>query len=97
MMARHRDSNSFQVTAPSSANNLAHIGGYDAYFGRYEVDGAKGTVTHILEGALSLADVGRRLTRRFKLDGDTLTIQFEPGGDNDRRITRTLMWRRVTH
>jgi hypothetical protein len=97
MMAKHRDSNAFQVTAPSAANNLAHVGGYDAYFGRYEVDLAKGTVTHILEGSLLPADVGRRLTRRFKLDGNTLTIQFEPGGESDRRITRTLVWRRATH
>ena len=95
MMARTRGSNPCQVTAAASANNLAHVGGYDAYFGRYEVDGAAGTVTHILEGALSPSDLGRRLTRRFKLEGDTLTIQFEPGGD--RRVTRTLVWRRATH
>jgi hypothetical protein len=97
LMAKDRSANPCEVTAPSSANNLAHIGGYDAYFGRFEVDAAAGTVTHILEGALSPADVGRRLTRRFKLDGDTLTIQFEPGGTGDPKITRTLVLHRVTH
>ena len=97
MMARHRDSNTCQVTAAASANNLAHVGGYDAYFGRYEVDTTAGTVSHILDGSLSPSDVGRRLTRRFRLDGDTLTIQFEPGGQSDRRITRTLVWRRASH
>ncbi len=96
LMARNRSANPCQVTAPSSANNLAHVGGYDAYFGRFEADGAAGTVTHILEGALSPADVGRRLTRRFKLDGDVLTLQFEPGGTSDPKITRTLVWHRVT-
>ena len=96
LMAKHRGSDPCQVTAPSIANNLTQVKGYEAYFGRYEVDSATGTVTHIIEGALSPSDVGRRLTRRFKLEADTLTIQFEPGGQNGRRITRTIVWRRVT-
>ncbi|MBZ5538006.1 MAG: lipocalin-like domain-containing protein [Acidobacteriia bacterium] len=93
LMGRHRSSDPCQVTAPAEANNLAHVGGYDAYFGRYEVDHAASTVTHILEGALSQADVGRSLVRRFKLDGDTLAIEFEPGAKGR---TRTLTWRRVS-
>jgi hypothetical protein len=93
LMAGHRSSDPCQVTAPAEANNLAHVGGYDAYFGRYEVDLAARTVTHILEGALSQPDVGRRLVRRFKLDGDTLTIEFEPAAKGR---TRTLIWRRVS-
>ena len=96
LMAKHRGSDPCQVTAPSVANNLTQVSGYEAYFGHYEVDGTAGTVTHIIEGALSPSDVGRRLTRRFKLEEDTLTIQFEPGGQDDRRITRTIVWRRVT-
>ena len=70
-MARHRPADPCTITAPADANNPAHLGGYDAYFGRYEVDTAVGTVTHILEGALSPGDVGRRLIRRFSLVGDT--------------------------
>ena len=48
-------------------NNNANISGYSAYFGRYEVDAAAGTVTHILEGTLSPADMGKRLWRRFRV------------------------------
>ncbi len=96
MMARHRSADTTVITAPSQANNLAHVGGYDAYFGRYEVDGKSGTVTHILDGAISQGDVGRRLTRRFHVEGDTLTISFEPGGSESPRLTRTLVWRRVS-
>ena len=96
MMKTHRGSNPCEVTAPSQGNNLAHVGGYDAYFGHYEVDWSAGTVTHILDGSLAPSDVGRRLSRRFKLEGDTLTIQFEPGGKEDQRITRTLIWKRVS-
>jgi hypothetical protein len=53
-MAKDRSASPCEVTAPSSADNLAHVGGYDAYFGHFEVDGAAGTVTHILEGELFL-------------------------------------------
>ncbi|MEP6570000.1 MAG: lipocalin-like domain-containing protein [Acidobacteriota bacterium] len=96
LMARNRTSAPCATTAAADVNNVAHIGGYDAYFGRYEVDMRTGTVTHILDGALSPGDVGRRITRRFRLEGDMLTIQFEPGGQGNKRITRTLIWRRIS-
>jgi hypothetical protein len=95
MMARRRSADTTTITAPSQANNLAHVGGYDAYFGRYEVDAKAGTVTHIRDGAISPADVGRRLTRRFHLEADTLMISFEPGGPENPHLTRTFVWRRV--
>lgn len=95
LMARHRPSSPCEVTARPDSDNVGHVGGYDAFFGRYEVDVAAGTVTHILEGAISPTDVGRRLTRRFTLSGDSLTLQFEAGGATSVR-TRTLLWRRVS-
>jgi hypothetical protein len=95
LMARHRPTVPCQVTASATSDNVGHVGGYDSFFGRYEVDTNAGTVTHILEGAISPGDVGRRLTRRFKLLGDTLTLEFEPGGVAAGR-TRTLAWRRVS-
>ena len=81
------------ITSAAGSNNPEHIGGYDAYFGRYEVDTEAGLVTHIMDGALSPHDVGRHITRRFHLEGDTLTIQFEPGGTG---ITRTIVWKRIS-
>jgi hypothetical protein len=84
------------MPGPIEANNNANIGGYTAYFGRYQVDTTTGIVTHHLEGALAPRDIGRRLTRRFRVVGDTLTIQFEPGGSADTRRTRTLIWRRMS-
>ena len=96
LMKANRGSNPCEVTAPAQANNLAQVGGYDAYFGRYEVNWSAGTVTHILDGALAPADVGRHLSRRFKLDGDTLTIEFEPGGKEAGKLTRTVTWKRVS-
>src|SRR5262245_49975927 len=81
---------------PLAANDNANIGGYTAYFGRYQLDTVAGVLTTTLEGALAQRDVGRRLTRRVRIVDDTLTIQFEPGGIADDRRTRTLRWRRVS-
>ena len=80
----------------SDPNNNANIGGYSAYFGRYQVDAKAGTVTHALEGALSPADAGKHLRRRFRLVGDTLIIQFEPSTPEGGHRTRTLVWHRVS-
>jgi hypothetical protein len=77
-------------------NNNANIGGYSAYFGRYQVDAGAGTVTHVLEGALAPADAGKRLRRRFHIVGDTLTIQFELLVSEGNPRTRTLIWQRVS-
>jgi catechol 1,2-dioxygenase len=77
-------------------NNNANISGYSAYFGRYEINASAGTVTHILEGTLSPADAGKRLWRRFRIVGDTLTISFEPLGPDGTPRNRTLIWHRVS-
>jgi hypothetical protein len=95
LMKRHRTGALCAVTAQADSNNLAQVGGYDAYFGRYEVDPRTHTVTHHLEGALGPADVGRALTREYDLRGDTLTLQFHPGGPKDPRLRR-LVWHRVS-
>jgi Lipocalin-like domain len=95
LMSRRRTGAPCTVTAQSDTNNLAQVGGYDAYFGRYEVDPSTHTVTHHLEGALGPADVGRALTRQYRLSGDTLTLQFHPGGPHDARLRR-LVWHRVS-
>jgi hypothetical protein len=76
-------------------NNSAASGGYDAYFGRYELDQKAGLVTHVLEGALSVADVGRWLTRHYPLTGDTLTLWFEARRTDGRPVQRTLVWIRA--
>jgi catechol 1,2-dioxygenase len=94
LMARHRSGTPCATTARSDANNIEHVGGYDAYFGRYVVDTTAQVVTHTLEGSISPVDVGRKMTRRYRLDGDTLTLEFEPGGAGS-ALTRTLVWRRV--
>ena len=80
------------IAAP---NNSSARGGYDAYFGSYTVDDARGTVTQRLIGALSPENVGLVLTRVMTVVGDELTIRLETATASGEPITRTLRWRRL--
>lgn len=76
-------------------NNSRAQGGYDAYFGTYTVDDARGTVTQRLSGALSAENVGQVLTRSMIVDDDTLTIEVQTAASDGEPVTRTLIWRRA--
>jgi hypothetical protein len=93
LMARNRKSAYPAKLISADPNNTSATDGYDAYFGHYEVDLTRHTLTHILELALGPTDVGRRIVRRYQLEGDKLTIRFEPGAPG---VTRTIIWRRVS-
>ena len=93
LMRRDRSQPLPQAPVAADPNNSAAQGGYDAYFGRYVVNGS--TVTHVLEAALNPSDVGRRLTRNFRLQGDTLVIYFTARAPDGTPVTRTLTWRRA--
>ncbi len=96
LMSRHRPANPFQAQSPSEPNDPAHIGGYDAYFGHFEVDSAGSTVRHIVDGSLIQSDVGRTLVRRVHLQGDTLRLQYDIRGKDTGGGTRTLTWHRIS-
>lgn len=82
--------------APSDAkNNTAAQDGYDAYFGTYVVDDAKGTVTQQLLGSLSARNVGMVLTRAMDVKGDTLRISLETNAADGTPVVRTLTWERL--
>jgi hypothetical protein len=81
--------------AGAGPNNSRAIGGYDAYFGTYEVDDAEGTVTQCLLGALSPDNVGLVLTRAMSVQGDELVISLQTATAAGEAIVRTLRWRRV--
>lgn len=83
------------TSTPRDPNNSAASGGYDAYFGTYTLDPATHTVTHHLLGALSPSDVGRTLTRHFRVTGDTLLIWFDAQRDDGAKVTRRLLWQRI--
>ena len=70
--------------------------GYDAYFGTYTVDETAGVVTHHLDSALFPGDIGKSIKRRFQLAGDTLTISFDTTLPDGTRVTRKLIWKRMS-
>jgi hypothetical protein len=82
------------AAAPGGANNSHAVNGYDAYFGTYSV-GAGGMVTQTLEGALSAADVGKVVTRRFRIVAGSLTIELETTASDGQPVTRTLKFQRL--
>jgi hypothetical protein len=94
-MKRDRSGAPPAEVAVAAPNNSSAWGGYDAYFGRYTVDDARGTVTQRLVGALSPENVGHVLTRAMVVLGDELTIRLETATASGEPVTRTLRWRRV--
>lgn len=94
-MKRERNPDAEVVLAKAGPNNSRTIGGYDAYFGRYSVNDADGTVTQQLEGALSPESVGQVLTREMTVNANELIIQLETAGVDGEAVIRTLKWKRV--
>jgi lipocalin-like protein len=66
--------------------------GYYAYFGKYEVDVAKETVTHHLESSLRPAEIGKDYVRAFRFDGDRLFLTPVREGT---KLKVRLVWQRV--
>jgi hypothetical protein len=94
-MKRVRHSSAAETAQQAAPNNSRAQGGYDAYFGTYAVDDAKGTVTQRLVGALSRENVGQVLTRTMTVVADELAIRVETASSSGIPVVRTLRWRRV--
>jgi len=93
-MKRDRTSLTQAAPNPNAKNNTTAQGGYDAYFGTYTVDDARGTVTQRVLGSLSAANVGMVLTRGMEVTGDTLVITLETTAADGAPVVRTLTWQR---
>lgn len=83
------------VDAPNASNNSRARGGYDAYFGTYEVDDASGWVKTRIVAALAPESVGQVFTRRMSVNDDVLTIELDTSTASGDPVHRTLRWRRV--
>ena len=66
------------VQLATAAGAKTALVGYNAYFGKYEVDEAKGIVVHVVEGSLIPDWEGSRQVRRFTLAGDRLVLEARP-------------------
>ncbi len=85
------------VAAPefSGQNNTTAIGGYDAYFGTYEVDEASGDVHTYLVAALSPGHVGATMVRNMKVEDGKLIIRLTTTTPDAKPVNRTLTWERA--
>jgi hypothetical protein len=68
---------------------------YYAYFGRYEVDNARGVVRHFVESSLQPQETGVTYERRFELDGDQLFLTSTPFPFQGEQRYNKLVWQRV--
>lgn len=60
--------------SPTGVSSAYSHGGYEASFGRYELDSRGHRLIYRVEGALVRSLVGQRQERRYALSGDQLVI-----------------------
>jgi len=95
-MKRNRTDDSPNQILQSGQNNTVAVGGYDAYFGTYEVNEQTGKVAHTLIGSISPANIGITVSRDLRANGDKLIIQLETTTTGGEPVTRTLVWKRIS-
>ena len=71
----------------SDPSNLIHE--YLAYFGRYEIDRDRQVVRHLLEGELFPGGHSKILERRYRFEGDLMSLKPVDG------TNREILWQRV--
>jgi hypothetical protein len=94
-MKRDRTDDPNDQILHSGQNNTSAAGGYDAYFGTYQVNEQTGKVTHTLIGSITPANIGLTVSRDIRVDDDKLTIQLETTTPDGEPIIRTLTWKRI--
>ena len=92
-MKRDRSDKS-ELLSYSGSNNTVAVGGYDAYFGTYEVDEQTGKVKHTLTGSIDENNIGISVWRDLRVIDNKLIIQLETTTINGEPIIRTLTWLR---
>lgn len=94
-MKRNRTNAGMQPTQPGK-NNTSAIGGYDAYFGTYQINGDNGKVSHTLVGSINPLNIGITVERTVEVNGDKLTIKLDTSTGEGEAIVRTLVWQRLS-
>lgn len=92
-----RRDRSVDVAGPvfTGQNNTTAIGGYDAYFGTYEMDKTSGDVHTRLVGALSPDQIGATMVRNMKVEEGRLVIRLATTTAGGAPVNRTLTWERA--
>ena len=94
-MKRDRTGTDSGTASQKGQNNTSAVGGYDAYFGTYEVDEQTGKVTHTLLGSITPSNIGLTVSRSLRVSDDQLMIQLETTTPDGESIIRTLIWKRI--
>jgi len=94
-MKRDRSMESIIQATTAGQNNTAAIGGYDAYFGTYEIDEKTSMVAHTLTGSINPANIGMTVYRNLHVEDDKLTIQLDTTTQEGEPVTRTLTWKKI--
>ena len=94
-MKRDRNAESIMQTTSAGNNNTAAIGGYDAYFGTYQIDEPTNQVAHTLIGSINPANIGVTVYRNLQVQDDKLIIQLDTTTQKGEHVTRTLTWRKI--
>lgn len=79
----------------TDAEVRAAFEGFDAYFGTYSVDTAKGTVTHHVTGAAYPNWVGGDQLRYYKLERTQLVLSTPPFQLGGQLLTTVCVWQRT--
>jgi len=95
-MKRERSADSVSQPTAAGQNNTSAIGGYDAYFGTYEVNKETNQVAHTLVGSINPGNIGMTVHRNLLVEGDKLTIKLETTTREGEPVTRTLTWKRIS-
>src|SRR5450432_902542 len=95
-MKRDRSDNNTVQQFSAGKNNTSAIGGYDAYFGTYEVNEQTGKVSHTLIGSITPSNIGLTVSRDPRANETQLIIQLETTTAAGEPIVRTLTWKRIS-
>lgn len=94
-MKSNREEGSNTQTSYSGQNNTVATGGYDAYFGTYEVNEQTGKVKHTLIGSVTPSNIGITVLRDLRVNENKLMIQLKTTTPEGEPIIRTLTWKRI--
>jgi Lipocalin-like domain len=95
-MKRNRTGDPAGQITYSGQNNTSAVGGYDAYFGTYDVNVKTGKVAHTLIGSITPLNMGMTVSRDLRVNDNNLMIQLETTTPVGEPITRTLIWTRIS-
>jgi hypothetical protein len=94
-MKKNRSAESITQTTNAGNNNTAAIGGYDAYFGTYQVDEKTNQVAHTLIGSINPDNIGITVYRNLQVEEDRLIIKLDTTTQEGEPVTRTLIWKKI--